>query len=210
MTTATEFKPDCVFIPADRQYDGIDPDECTRLILDGDNNQGIVRTEDGQEFCRREYGEFVDVPEHGKVELLPDLHIVKIDERHHWIDPNILAKIKRIYGVYVFDRHQHFHLCSISASYELHFLGTQYEDTDGLDEYESDELNGEILLGEAVTELVTYWDRHDIDSMLETKCEEGWLPPEGKNGGFALTGIESVTSEGAIEEAEECHRGNDL
>jgi len=209
MITATEFKPDCVFIPTERQYDGIDPDECTKLILDGDNNQGIVRTEDGQEFCRREYGKFVDVPEHGEVELLPDLRIVKIDERHHWI-ADILNKTKRIYGVYVFDRRKYFHLCSFSASYELHFLGSQYEDIDGLDEYESDELNGEILQGDAGTELITYWDRHDIDSMLETECKEGWLPPEGKNGGFALTGIESVTSEGAIEEIEECYRGSEL
>ena len=224
MCVATEkrtFVADAVFIPdsarwKDSHGEHVDPIDCIVLMVDGDNNNADVFTEkawnnDGDLFCRREWGEFTAVDD-GKVELLPELWIVKIDEREHWIDADVLANCPRIYGVYVFDRKQHFHLCSFEACYELHFLGTQYDESDELqdDEYRRDEINNKILEGDAQCEQVSYWGKGDIDRMLQTEIKEGFLPPEGKHGGYRLNGIESVSYDDAIEEAREAHNGSPL
>ena len=224
MCVATEkrtFVADAVFIPdsarwRDNNGDHVDHADCIKLMVDGDNNNADVFTEkewsnDGDPYCRREWGEFTAV-EGGKVELLPVLWVVKIDEREHWIDPDVLANCPRIYGVYVFDRKQHFHLCSFEACYELHFLGTQYDESDELqdDEYRRDEINSTILDGDAQCEHVTYWSKADIDRMLKTEIEEGFLPPEGKHGGYRLNFIESVSCDDALEEARESHCGSEL
>ena len=224
MSVATEKRPfvgDAVFIPDsarwnDSKCEHVDPDDCTLLMVDGDNNSADVFTEeawnnDGEPFCRREWGEFTPV-EGGKVDLLSELWIVKIDEREHWLDPDVLANCPRIYGVYVFDRKQHFHVCSFEPCYELFFLGSQYDETDELqdDEYQRDEINGRILDGDAQCEPVSYWSKAAIERMLETKIEEGFLPPEGQNGGFRLTGVESVSYDDAIEEAREAYNGSPL
>lgn len=135
-----------------------------------------------------------------------------IDERDYWLDPDVLANCPRIYGVYVFDRKQHFHICSCEPCHELHFLGSQYDEAEELqdDEYRRDEINGKVLDGDAKCELVSYWSKADIDRMLETEIAEGWLPPEGKHGGYRLTGIVSVTADDAIEEARDTNNGSPL
>ena len=213
-TDMRPFVPDAVFIPDTARWKDstgkhVTPGECMPLMVNGDNNTADVYTEDawnrcGGPFCRRECGEFTEV-EGGCVELLPELWIVKIDEREHWLDPEVLAACPRIYGVYVFDRKQRFHLCSFEACYELHFLGSQYEESNELidDDYRRDEINGRIQKGDAQCELVSYWGKADIERMLQTEIEEGLLPPEGKHGGYRLAGIVSVTTEEAIEEATE-------
>jgi hypothetical protein len=208
MPVAT-FTADAVFIPDN----GGDP---VPLMIVGNNNSADVFTEDawnndGEPICRREWGKFTEV-EGGKVELLPELWIVKIDERDYWLDANVLANCPRIYGVYVFDRKQHVHICSVEPCHELHFLGTQYEESHELldDELRRDQINGKILDGDAQCDLVSYWSKADIDRMLECEIDEGCLPPEGKNGGFRLTGIVSVTPEDAFEEAREANNGSPL
>lgn len=140
MTTIekTAFMPNCVFIPAeaiwkDTRGEHVDPDDAAPLMLVGDNNYGEVFSaeaweKDGFPSFFRRFGRFVDAddnpidPDHGRVELLPDLHVVKIEERDHWLDSVVMARTTRIFGVYVFDRRQHFHICSFSASHELHFF----------------------------------------------------------------------------------------
>src|SRR5690606_26320810 len=117
LTDKRPFVADAVFIPTSARWtdssgEHVTPDECTSLMVDGDNISASVFTEkawndDGEPFCRREWGEFTAV-DGGKVELLPELWIVKIDERDHWLDPDVLAACPRICGVYVFDRKQHF------------------------------------------------------------------------------------------------------
>jgi hypothetical protein len=111
--------------------------------------------------------------------------LVRAMHRLHWLDPDVLANCPRIYGVYVFDRKQHFQICSFEPYHELHFLGTQYDEADELrdDAYRRDEINGKVLLGDAQCERVSYWSKADIERMLETEIAEGWLPPEGKHGG---------------------------
>lgn len=111
MQLATHRRPfvaEAVFIPdsarwKDRQGKHVDPDQCITLMVDGDNNSADVFTEeawnhDGQPFCSREWGQFTEV-EGGGVELLPELWIVKIDEREHWCDQDVLDALPRIYGV---------------------------------------------------------------------------------------------------------------
>ena len=215
------FVADAVFIPDDSrsndsQGDHVDPTDCTKLMVDGDNNSADVFTEeawnnDGEPLCRRELGEFTEV-EGGKVELLPELWVVKIDEREYWLDPEILAACPRIYGVYVFDRKQHFHICSFEASYELHFLGTQYEECEELheDEQRGEQINMKILDGDAQSEEVTYWGANDIDRMVQTEIRQGLLPPKGKPGGYKLDGIESVTPDDAYEEVRESNSSCEL
>jgi len=218
-----EFVPNCVFIPSDaiwkdRRGEHVDPDDATLLMLDGDNNSGEVFTQEEWEsdsppsYLRR-YGQFVDsddnsiASEHGRVELLPDLFVVKIDETKYWLDPVVLQRTKRIFGVYVFDRRQHFHICSISASHELYFLGSQWDENEGLSDEEHDDLWERIMQGDCQSDAVTYWDKSDIDRMLENQCREGFLPNESC-GGFALTGVVSVTTGDAIEEAKESYQAS--
>ena len=100
-TEKAEFIPNCVFIPAtaiwkDSRGEHVDADDATLMMLDGDNNHGEAFTNDawendGPPSYQRRYGQFVSAddnpidPEQGRVELLPDLQVVKIDEREHWI-----------------------------------------------------------------------------------------------------------------------------
>ena len=148
-------------------------------------------------------------PEHGRVELLPDLHVVKIDETEYWLDPVVLGRTKRIVGVYVFDRRQQFHICSFTATHELYFLGSQWEEVEGLSDQERDDLWERITEGDGQSDPVSYWDRWDIDRMLANAFREGFLPTN-ENGGFALTGIVSVTTSDAIEEARESYQTSEF
>lgn len=222
MCIATEKRPfvaEAVFIPEsaiwkDSQGKHVDPDQCIKLMVDGDNNSADVFTEeawqsDGEPFCRREWGKFTTV-EGGKVELLPELWVVKIDEREHWLDPEVFAACPRIYGVYVFDRKRHVHICSFTPTYELHYLGSDYILIDGLGDYRLSEIDEKIRDGDSQCDDVTYWGAHDIDRMLETEIKVGCLPPEGKHGGYRLQRIVAVTYEDAIEEAREAHHGSSL
>lgn len=226
ITTETKaFVPNCVFLPAnaiwtDSRGEHVDPKDAVLLMLEGDNNYGEVFEKeawenDGQPSYVRRYGQFVNAddspvtPEAGRVELLPDLCVVKIDEREYWLDPVVLEQTTRLYGVYVFDRRQHFHLCSFSASYELHFLGSQWEAAEGLSDEDHDELWELISQGDCQSEPVSYWDRSDVDRMLEATCLDGQLPAAG-NGGFELTGTSSVTTEDAIEEAREAYQASEF
>lgn len=227
MTTIerAEFMPNCVYLPAtaiwkDSRGEHVDPEDATLLMLDGDNNYGEVFTSkawenDGPPSYQRRYGQFVSAddnpldPELGRVELLPDLHVVKIDETEYWIAPEVLKLTQRLFGVYVFDRRQQIHICSFTASYELHFLGSQLEVVEGLSDEDHDDLWERITNGDLQSEPVSYWDRNDIDRMLTTTCREGFLPT-GCSGGFALTGIVSVTSGDAIEEARESYQASEF
>ena len=117
--------------------------------------------------------------------------------------------MKRIFGVYVFDRRQQFYICSFSATHELYFLGSQWEEIEGLSDEEHDDLWERINEGDGQSDPVSYWDKFDIDRMLANRCREGFLPNEG-NGGFALAGIVSVTTEDAIEEARESYQASEF
>ena len=79
MTTTEKatFTPNCVFIPAaavwkDRRGEHVDPQDATRLMLEGDNNYGEVFTSeawesDGQPSYLRRFGNFVTADDIGSL-----------------------------------------------------------------------------------------------------------------------------------------------
>ena len=126
--TKAPFTPTAVLITADAEFkDGdrtaVDPTLVTLLHLESDDNSGDLFTkeewEQGAEprIFRHYSGDYAGLAEGERVELLPDMWIVKIDEREHWRDPVILAQTSRLFGVYVFDRRQVTHCCELSGSY---------------------------------------------------------------------------------------------
>src|SRR3990170_2260106 len=102
MITKTPFKPTAVLITPDAEFkDGnrmaVDPKLVTPLHLDSDENSGWLYTKDEWKNDRepriyRRYGEHEGLREDERVELLPDMWIVKIDEREHWLDPVVLDR----------------------------------------------------------------------------------------------------------------------
>ena len=226
LTTAPRkqlFIPNAVFIPTKNGVEGkdFDRDDCTFLFVDGEFSHADVYTKeqwkDGSEptYIQRR-GDFF-LPdgseiEVGRVQLLPDVCIVKIPERHNWCD-DVQSLTTRLFGVYALNRRLHFHLCEFPASYELWFLETQYEETPKVaaDEAKRDELNQMVLDGDVQTDRVTYWHIADIDPLFRRnrRCRPGWLPRSGRGGGFRLRGLTAVTWDGVMEEIGEmrCNGG---
>ncbi|MHB9044362.1 MAG: hypothetical protein ACYC35_00330 [Pirellulales bacterium] len=216
--TATEtrapFTPTAVLITAEAEWTDsrgvhVDPDKAIPLHLDSEENSGWLYTREEWEQGReariyRRYGNHEGLEESERVELLPDLWLVKIDEREHWVDPTILDRTSRIYGVYVFDRRQHVHCCSFDPTYELTFLGSQWESSRELTDAEDEELADAIREGDAQCEDVSYWGVHDIDRMTANTLREGCLPTTG-SGGMKITGVKSVVTADAIEEIREAY-----
>ena len=152
----------------------------------------------------RRYGHHEGLEEGERVELLPDLWIVKIEDRDEWLDRYILDRTARLFSVYVFDRRQHVHICQVTPSYEAYFLGSQYEASRELTDDEREELEEHIRVGDAQTEPVTYFDVADAERWIAKPCREGCLPAE-KTGGFKVEGIVSVMTADAIEETREAY-----
>lgn len=211
------FIPNAVFIPVREGKEGRDFDRtgCTLLMVDGEFCYGEAYTEeawlnDGEPSYVQRRGEFcmiddTEIPT-GRVQLLPDACVVKLPDREYWSD-EIQAMTKRIFGVYALDRRQHFHLCELCASYELHFIEHQYEATDEVDQDvdKRDELHELILDGGRYEEQVVYQHRKEIDPMFlrGRRCRPGWLPRHDRGGGYRVRGLRSVTWDGVLEEIAE-------
>jgi hypothetical protein len=101
----------------------------------------------------------------------PDYWLVKIDERQYW-HGDISGKTAAIHGVYAFNRNLHVHICSLTPTYEMHFVVTDYEEVDGLSEEQRDSLNCTILENDR-SEPVTYMNVWDIKRLLENNPEAG-------------------------------------
>ena len=217
-TEKTPFKPTAVLITPEAEFkDGgrtaVDPELATLLHLDSDDNSGWLFTHDEWENDRepriyRRYGEHEGLREDERVELLPDMWIVKIDEREYWLDPVVLDRTRRIFGVYVFDRRKHVHCCSFEATYECTFLGSQWEASRELTDNETEDLDERIREGDGQCEAVCYWGVHDIDRMLAETCREGFLPT-GNAGEFKVE-VTSVVTDDAIAEIEETYCQSEL
>ncbi len=205
ITEAAEFK--------DGDRTAVDPALVTLLHLDSDENSGWLYTREEWEQGRepriyRRYGEHEGLQEGERVELLPDLWIVKIDETEYWLDPVVLAKAKRIFGVYAFDRRQHTHCCSFTPSYWLEYITTEWEERDELTDAERDDVDMRIHQGEADCESSNYYNVSDVDRMIANACRPGFLPTV-KSGGYKLE-VVSVVTDDAIEEAREVQRTSSL
>jgi hypothetical protein len=218
------FIPNAVFIPTKDGKEGRDFDrtDCTLLHVDGEFSYGEVFTEEawrngGEASYVQRRGDFflnddTDIPI-GRVQLLPDACVVKLPDRDYWCD-DVQAMTKRIFAVYALDRRQHFHLCELCASYELHFIEHQYEPTDEVDQDEDkrNELYESILDGGRYEEQVIYEHRKDIDPLFVRgrRCRPGWLPPNDRGGGYRVRGLRSVTWDGIMEEIYESRCSSDL
>ena len=219
MITKTPFKPTAVLITPDAEFKrgdrtAVDPELVTLLHLDSEDNSGELYTHDEWEndkeprIFRHYSGDHEGLREGERVELLPDMWIVKIDEREHWRDQKVLKLTKRIFGVYVFDRRQHTHCCSFSPSYWLTFLGTQWESSRELTDRETDELDMLIQDGNVQCESSNYFDVAGVERMIAEPCREGFLPA-GNAGGFKVE-VKSVVTDDAIAEIEEAYCQSEL
>jgi hypothetical protein len=146
-----------------------------------------------------------------RIQLLPEMCCVKEDETNlygeDWIKQH---NIKRIFGVYVFNKRRVVYACETTPSYERTFMGSQFELTipDDADNYEEkrEDASEEVGSADAGCELFSYMHCSDVDRAMTHAIKEhgGWLPPEGVlHGGYAFTGLASVTEEDAIEEIRE-------
>jgi len=207
------FRPNAVHIPMRDGLEGrdFDPDDCTLLFVDGGYSHGEVYTQDAwlnggePSYIHRRADFFMpdgsDIPV-GRAQLLPDPCIVEVPEGEWWCD-DVRKATKRLFGVYAFDRRHHVHLCELCASYELHFIETQYEEADEVaaDEDARDELNQAVLEGDGQTEPVAHFHVKDIEPMFRRgrRCRPGWLPTSEHGGGYRLRGIGAVTWDGVME-----------
>jgi hypothetical protein len=213
----------------------VDPDDCSLLYIDGDRSYAEVYTreawmeggkssyvlrddtyykvgDDGEEdfFCRAGLSIRDQEPVGGdRIQLLPEMFCLKEDETEYWDEAfRTQHKIKRIFGVYVFNRRKAVYACEMTPSYERRFFGSQWEPCDDFedDDYSSkaEKIDDAIRDGNRGTEEWSYMHCSDVDRTLETEIKEGFLPPEGKaGGGYKITGLVSVTEEDAIEEIRE-------
>ena len=223
-TQRKPFVPNAVFIPTKDGREGRDFDrtDCTLLQVDGEYSYGEVYTEeawrnDGEPTYIQRRGDFFLADDTeiatGRGQLLPDTCIVKVADRDYWSD-DVQAMTQRIFAVYALDRRQHFHLCEMCASYELHFIEHQYEAIDQVDQDEDkrDELYELILDGGRYEEQVIYEHRKDIDPlfMRRHRCRPGWLPKNDRGGGYRVRGLRAVTFDGVMEELFESRCNSDL
>ena len=73
------------------------------------------------------------------------INIVKLDESFHWCD-GIRARVKdgKIYGVYIYRPSKRVRCCEWTPSYELWFIGSEFNYPDGLTQEEQEQLADEI------------------------------------------------------------------
>ncbi|HLN28588.1 MAG TPA: hypothetical protein VK395_12670 [Gemmataceae bacterium] len=104
-------------------------------------------------------------------EVKPRYCVLKIDETENWLDQDIVARAKRIFGVYLFDRHTHVHCCELTPSYECLFVESQWDNPD-LSDLETDWLSADILQGDNYAEPVKYFHCWQIDGLRRIKDGE--------------------------------------
>ena len=217
--TKAPFTPTAVLITADAEFkDGdrtaVDPTLVTLLHLESDDNSGDLFTkeewEQGAEprIFRHYSGDYAGLAEGERVELLPDMWIVKIDEREHWRDPVILAQTSRLFGVYVFDRRQVTHCCELSGSYCLTFLGTQWQPLSDLTDQQCEDLADAIREGDCQCDSTNYFSVAAVERMIAQPCRKHFLP-EGTAGGFHVE-VTAVVTDDAVAEIEEAYRQCEL
>jgi hypothetical protein len=94
--------------------------------------------------------------------ILPKIGAVRIDETQYWSD-DVQEKVDKIYGVYLFDKNQHTHLCELTPSYCLWYMGFAVY-ADGLDADELCELEDDMRSND-YSEPVTYMHCSAVDKM---------------------------------------------
>ncbi|HBF33400.1 TPA: hypothetical protein DDW35_02430 [Candidatus Sumerlaeota bacterium] len=125
------------------------------------------------------------------------IKILKIEQTDNWCEA-IRNKVKRIFGVYLFDSKRRVHCCEFTPSYECVFVESQAEFFDASDDAEIENIEEEIRRGDSQTDMVSYLHCHKLESFPRFKIR--YLPKE--NAGVAmLRGLKSRTAEKRLEEA---------
>ena len=216
--TKAPFKPTAVLITPDAEWqDGnqtrVDPEKVTLLHLDSDENSGWLYTHDEWENDRepriyRRYGEHEGLREGERVELLPDMWIVKIDEREYWLDPKVLDRTSRIFGVYVFDRRNMPIVVASRLPMSVRFSEPNGTTAASLPKRKPKNLTNASGKATAQCESSNYFDVADVDRMIAETCREGFLPA-GNAGGFKVE-VKSVVTDDAIAEIGEAYCQSEL
>ena len=152
----------------------------------------------------------IEIEDENEVKVIPEIRVLKADETEYWCD-EIKAKVKRIFGVYVFDWRRHVHCCELTPSYECHFVEDQAEYVDGLSDGEIDKLDDLIREAQAHNDPVRYYHCSNIDSLPMMANKYSF--PKGTHGVYVFTeegDPEPKDSDVAVEEALEYGRCNEL
>jgi hypothetical protein len=111
---------------------------------------------------------------------------IKLDETINWFIPEHLQKyVKRVFGVYFFDKSKHVYCCEMTPSYELVPCGDSFEPTDEYFNLYSDNGGPDTIIEELhdyfenQQSTVHYMHVHEVDDMPIIKDE---FPPENKSG----------------------------
>jgi hypothetical protein len=147
------------------------------------------------------------------------IKLLKLDETRNWDQETLDShRIRRVFGVYVFDSILRVHYCEFTPSYELHWIEDQAEfaDCDSVSDEEVEAADEIIREGGRWTEEVHYLHCHAISSLPRFK--QGFFPPEDSPGGIlTLRGFSRFTMktfsedgrrDGLIEEAREYIKQN--
>ena len=129
------------------------------------------------------------------------IKMLKIDESEYWADET-RHKVKRIWGVYIFDPNWRVHLCEFTPSYELHRLPSQVEFLDHMDDATIQLIEDEVREVERFDDPITYMHCHRIDGAGSYK--EGWFPHE-KLGTCTMTGFATYLPRSRTISREERH-----
>lgn len=115
------------------------------------------------------------------------ISILKIDETEYWSD-EIKNRVKRIFGVYVFDPNWRVHCCEFTPSYELYRLESQVEFHENTPDDEVVMLEDEVREAERFDDPVVYVHCHTIDRA--ERFSKGWFP-KGSMGIHTMAGFAS-------------------
>jgi len=103
-------------------------------------------------------------------EIKSDWWIVKVDGRSHWSD-DVQRQTVAVYDVYAFDANLRVHICSLTPSYELHYLGTDADPVADLSDDAREHLYDVVLDASADNSPVDYMDVSTIERMRRTRSD---------------------------------------
>ena len=103
-----------------------------------------------------------------QIELFPDIWVVRIFDTECFDEDWLLERgIGRTWNVYVINKTQHFHICSVEASYEAFLIdsGFEFTDPDSVSDDDRDRIDEEFRDSVAHDERVSYFSKSYIDRL---------------------------------------------
>ena len=87
--------------------------------------------------------------------IRPHFKLLKMDETYMW-DEEMVAKVDKIFGIYLVDVSRSVYLCELQPNYEAYFLYSIWEGKE-LPEDEEEEFNEMVDEADYATQLVSYF-----------------------------------------------------